>query len=39
MTITMDTVTDILFDRMLYSVAGEVEHVLDDYAEKLVDKI
>jgi hypothetical protein len=37
--ITVDNVSDILFDRLASSVANEVEHVIDDYASKFINKI
>ena len=39
MAITVDTISDVLFDRVLYAVTDEVEHVIDDYAAKVVQKI
>ena len=39
MAITVDTISDVLFDRVVYAVANEVEHVIDDYACKVIQKI
>lgn len=39
MAITVDTISDVLFDRLVYAVANEVEHVIDDYASKVIQKI
>jgi hypothetical protein len=39
MSITADNVSNVLFDRLLQSVATEVELVIHDYAHKFVNKI